>query len=134
MKKNQIGFIAVSALISLLSFFYIYYFQTTLYYEKITQYSFTIDVLYEYIAIPSFYYFITVFITFVIFYLFNIRISKMLQQIFKFITSFALIFYFIIVLIMLFGIKVIPTIGFISIYSVVFSVLGCIFAFATIKK
>lgn len=134
MKKKEIEFIAVSVFISLLSYIYIYYFQTTLYYKRITQYSFIFDKLYEYIAIPTFYYFITAFITFVILNLFNINISEILQRILKLIISLSLILYFIIVVIRLIGIITIPNVDFFSIYSVLFSVLGCIFAFASLKN
>lgn len=135
MKKRSIKSDTVYAFISLLSLLCVNYYQTILYYKQITQYSYIIDEIYEYIAIPSFYYFITAFITAVILDFLNINITKTLHKIFTYVISLALIFYIILVLLKIIGMITIPTIGFTSIYyAIVFSILGCLFALATHKN
>jgi len=133
MKKKEKYFSIVCAFISILSLLYIRYYETTLYYKQITLYSYILDKMYEYIAIPSFYYFITTFITLIILNLFNINIPKIVQKILKFILILALILYIILITISIIGIITLSTVGFISIYSLLFSVFGCFFALVSYK-
>lgn len=129
MKRKEVAFISASALISLLSLLYMNYYETILYYNKTTQYSWIFDKVYEYIAIPFFYFFATSFISFSIFELLNIGIAKSIRKIIKYILSLTLIFYIILIFTETF-----PYFNFISFYSIIFSVLGCLFALASHKK
>ncbi len=134
MKKSQIKAKAIYTLIPIICFIYIFYYEKVLYYKPIANYTIIFDDLYEYIAIPLFYFFITTIITFSIFDLFNIRLSKTLNKVFAFILGFVLFIYIILILLKKMGLNSIPTISFLSIYSIVFSALGCFFALASYKN
>lgn len=116
-------------LISLLSLLYIRYYEKTLYYKPINKF---LDLIYSYIAIPTFYYFIAAGITILIIGLFKINVSETLKTVSKYTVVFSIIIYIIFLLLNIIGFKIIPLICFTSIYSILFSLLGCLFAF-TIK-
>lgn len=133
MKKYIIRHDSVYALISLLSLLYVNYYQTILYYKKITALSYIFDNIYEYIAIPLFYCFITAFVASVILDFFRVNIPKTFHKISKYIICLFLVLYIIFLVIKTKWIIMIPPIGFTSIYSIVFSVFGCLFALYTQK-
>jgi len=134
MRKIKIRLDSIYALFAIISLIYVNYYQAALYYKHTTQYSFLFDKTYEYIAIPSFYFFVTAFITFVIFDIFNINIAKRLSKIILLVICLVLILYIVLVILKIARVIAIPTVGFVSIYSIIFSVLGCFCTLASHKN
>ncbi|HBY71463.1 MAG TPA: hypothetical protein DEG06_04385 [Lachnospiraceae bacterium] len=134
MEKIKIRLDSIYALFAIISLIYVNYYQAVLYYKHATQYSSLLDKTYEYIAIPSFYFFVTAFITFVIFDIFKINIARTLSKIILLIMCFVLILYIALVILNIIRVIAIPTVGFASIYSIIFSVLGCFLALASHKN
>lgn len=85
--------------------------------------------MYSYVAIPSFYYFIAAGITSFIINSLRINIFEKQKKIFKYSVGFVLIIYIILTLSNILYIAIIPFISFWSIYSIIFFILGCFFAF-----
>lgn len=113
-------------LISLLSLLYIRHYEKVLYYKPINKF---LDIMYSYVAIPSFYYFIAAGITSFIINSLRINIFEKQKKIFKYSVGFVLIIYIILTLSNILYIAIIPFISFWSIYSIIFFILGCFFAF-----
>lgn len=134
MRRIRIKKDTLYSLLSIISLIYIYYYQTSLYYKKIMKYTIIFDKIYEYIAIPSFFFFLSAFITIILLNIFNISIKTLSKRIFAIIVAFTLIIYITLILINVFEIINLPIISFISIYSFIFSILGCVFALASHKK
>jgi|GEM_PF-2394485 amino acid transporter len=134
MKKKAITSDSVYAIISLISLIYINYYQNALYYKPTAKHSILFDKIYEYIATPCFYFFITAFITAILLNIVNINMSKTLLKVLTYVVGLASILY--IVFIIVSSIKVInlSPIGFNHIYSVIFIILGCLFALASHKN
>lgn len=116
----------IFSLISLLSLFYINYYEEILYYKPINRF---LDIMYEYIAIPCFYYFIAALITVFVIYLLKINIHQRLGQVLKYALGLTLILYVILIFLNILRIIVLPYIAFYSVYSIIFAVLGCLFPF-----
>lgn len=85
--------------------------------------------MYEYIAIPCFYYFIASFIAIFVIYFLKINIHERLRKVLKYALDFILILYVILIFSNILGIIVLPYIAFYSVYSIIFAVLGCFFPF-----
>lgn len=130
MNKSLLKIDTVFSLISLLSLLYIRHYENALYYRPVNNIP---DIVYTYIAVPSFYYFIAACITTVFINLFKIKIPNLIQKIFMYTVVLILVLYVVFVFSRLIGGAPIPLFGFVSIYSVAFAVLGCFFAL-TIKN
>ncbi|MDF2610065.1 MAG: hypothetical protein K0R92_1539 [Lachnospiraceae bacterium] len=134
MKKKVLKIDSIYAVISLLSLLYINYYQTILYNKPMLPYSGIYDFIYQYITIASFYCFLAAFITYIILDFIHYNLPKKVIKILTYIISLALIIYILLVLIKIIGFKLLPYYGFISNYSVIFSVTGCLIAFASHKN
>jgi len=124
-KKKILIYDVIFLLISLLSLLYIRYYEKILYYKPINQF---LDVMYEYISIPSFYYCIAAFITVFIVNLLKINIPKRSKKILKYAIGLTLMLYVIFVFSNILGLIVIHYIAFFSFYSIIFAILGCLFS------
>ncbi len=118
----------------MISLIYINYYQNALYYKPTAKYSIIFDKIYEYIATPCFYFFIAAFITAVILNIVNINISKTLRKIFTYVICLTLILYITFIIVRLIRVINLPPLGFHPIYSIIFIILGCLFALASHKK
>ena len=134
MKKRVLRIDSIYAVISLLSLLYINYYQTILYYKPMLTYSDIYYCIYQYIAIPSFYCFIAAFIIYTILDFICYNLPKKVVKILTYIIIIALIIYILLILIKIIGITLLPYYGFISVYSVIFFVLGCLIALASHKN
>lgn len=119
MKKKVVKIDSIYAVISLLSLLYINYYQTILYNKPMLPYSDIYDLIYQYIAIASFYCFLAAFITYIILDFIHYNLPKKVIKILTYIISLALIIYILLVLIKIIGFTLLPYYGFISIYSII---------------
>lgn len=134
MKNKEMKNVSIYAVISLLSLLYINYYQTILYNKPMLLYSDIYYFIYQYITIASFYCSLAAFITYNILEFIHYNLPKKIIKVLTYIISLALFIYFLLVLIKIFGFTLLPYYGFISIYSVIFSVTGCLIALASHKN
>ena len=125
MKKKMSIYGLVFLLISLVSLFYINFYERVIYIKP--PMNRFLDTLYV-IAILSFYYFIAAVIAVFVIPLLKINIHERLRKILKYAIGLTLILYIILVFS-----RVISFIPFYSVHSIILAVLGCLSPF-TIKK
>lgn len=124
--QRRVSHEGVFALIALLSLAYMRYYEKTLYYKPINR---LFDIVYEYISIPFFYFFTAAFITILLIYLLKINLPKRIVQILNYPIIFAFIIYVIFIFLNIIGILSIHFIFLNPMYSILFAVLGILFAF-----
>ncbi len=115
-------------LISVISLLFIRHYQVNSYNMRFTPLTLILDKIYEYISIPSFYFFLSAYITTVVMIYLKINLPKIISNVFKVTVGFILLIFVGYIIINKIGIISIHYLNFVSIYSYIFSIIGCLFA------
>lgn len=130
MRKNAIRSESIFALFSILSLLYVYYYATVFYYRSIGT---VFDFLYEFIAVPAFYFFVATFIVTLLSSLFSFRGVPLIQNKLKQFIAAVLVAYALFVVLKKSGVIVLLPILFGTAYCAVYFVMGCLYALAIAK-
>lgn len=133
LKDNKIKIETVFALSSICCLLYMRYYESVLFYRHI---NFIFDTLYNYVAIPLFYFFISGCLFTILFKLLNTHLSQKTKRVYKLINTIILIIYIFFLLLKIIGYFTIGNLPFISVYWIIFIAWGCIFTinFSSSKK
>lgn len=131
MRKNAVRPESIFALFSILSLLYVYYYTTVFYYRSIGT---ALDFLYEFIAVPAFYFFVAAFMVTLLCSLFSFCGIPWLARKSKPFIAAILMVYVVFVLLKSFGIIVLLPILFGTGYCAVYFVMGGLFALTFPKQ
>lgn len=124
LKNYKINSETVLALGSTCCLLYMRYYETAIYYRHI---NIILDTVYNFVAVPFFYFFISGCLLTLFLKLFNTHFAQKTKRICRLIDTILLVIYVIFIVLKMIGYFVTGNLPFVSIYWIIFIIWGCIF-------
>lgn len=134
MRSKKIASFNFYIILSIFCLLFIRYFEVNINYKLPSQLLYLLLCIYEFIAIPGFYFFTASYVTAIIIVFMDININKFSIKLIKNVMMISLSLYVLFMIANISKIISIHFVGLLSIYSVIFIVLGCLFALITTKN
>lgn len=124
MKNYKINSETVLALGSTCCLLCIRYYESVIYYRHI---NIILDTVYNFVAVPLFYFFISACLLTILFKLFNTHFTQKTRRIYRLIDAILMMIYVIFIILKMIGYLATSNLPFVSIYWIIFIAWGCIF-------